>query len=93
MPTCVGSLRVIALLEAGAPEVDVARGPLIAVAGVLADHDPETGLAGRQRARDFEALPGGRQRHLRGPGQVGVVGVVDNGDRDLARAGRHAAQM
>ena len=88
--TGVGFLRVIAVLEAGAPEVDVAGGPVIAVGGVLAHDDPQSGLAGGERAGDFEALPGGCRRHLRWPGQVGSVGVVDDGQRDLARAGGSA---
>ena len=41
----VGFLRIVALLEAGAPKVDVAAGPVVAVGGVLADDDPETSLA------------------------------------------------
>jgi hypothetical protein len=63
----VGGLRVVALLQAGAPEVDVASGPIVAVAGVLADHYPEAGLAAREGTGDLEALPGGRQRTCVGP--------------------------
>jgi hypothetical protein len=50
-------MRVVALLQAGAPEVDIAGGPVIAVGGKLAHDDPETGLARGQRSGDLEALP------------------------------------
>jgi hypothetical protein len=40
----VALLRIVALLEARTPEVDIAGGPVVAVAGVLADDDPEAGL-------------------------------------------------
>ena len=44
-------------LEAGAPEVDVAGGPVIAVGRELSNHDPQAGLAACQRAGDLEPLP------------------------------------
>jgi hypothetical protein len=67
--------------------VDLAGGPVIAVGGVLAYYDPKSGLACGERAGDFEALPGGRERDLRRAGQVGRVGIVDDSEGNLARAG------
>ena len=89
----VGDLRIVTLLEAGALEMDVARGPVVAVSDKLADDDPEAGLAARQRASDLESLPRGRQRYLRGPGQVVGVSVVDDSQRDLLCPGWDTAQM
>ena len=89
----VGLLRVGALLEAGAPEMNVAGGPVVAVGGVLADHDPAAGLAACERGRDLEALPGGRQRDLGWADELGGIRVVDDADRHLARAGGARAQM
>ena len=84
----IGFKRVVAFLEADAPEVDVAGGPVVAVGRVRADEDPKAGLAAREGARDSEALPGGGECHLAGPGQVGCVGAIDDRERDLSRAGR-----
>jgi hypothetical protein len=64
---------IVALLEAGAPDVDVAGGPVAAVGRELSNHDPEASLAGGQRAGDLEAPPGSRRRDL---GRVGEVGGI-----------------
>jgi len=86
----VALLGVAALLEAGAPEVDVTRGPGVAIGVVLAHHDPQAGLPARERPRHFEALPGGCQRDLGRAGQVFGVAAVHDCQRDLTRAGRDA---
>ena len=39
---------IISLLKAGTPEVNIASGPVVTVGEVLADNDPEAGLATRQ---------------------------------------------
>lgn len=69
----VGFLRIVALLEAGAPEVDCPCGPIVTVRGELADDDPEPRLSRRQRPGDLESLPGSRKHDLRWAGEVSIL--------------------
>ena len=48
---------VVALLQAGAPEVDRSGRPVITIPGVLAHDDSEPGLPGCKGACDLEPLP------------------------------------
>ena len=79
----VGFLRVVALLKTCAPEVAVAGCPVVAVRGVLANDDPEAGLAAREGTGDLEALPGCRERDLRGTFRpiTRVAGALGPGSR------------
>jgi hypothetical protein len=79
--------RIGALLEARAPQQDVAGRPVVAVPRVLAHHDPDAGLPARQRPGDLEPLPRRRERHLRRSREVPAVSIVDNDDRDVLGAG------
>lgn len=65
-----GIMRVVAVLETGAPAVGASGCPVVAVGGVLADNGPEAGLAARQRAGDLEAMKRDRWCCLRGLHQV-----------------------
>src|ERR1035437_475360 len=80
-------LRIVALLQAGAPQVDGTGGPVVAVPGELPHNDPEPCLTACERARDLEPLPGGCECDARRAREVARIAVVHDGDGYLLRPG------